>query len=150
MGGDGSLPAHWSFKRERSMKRISVNILLAITVVIFVALIVSCGALTQSDTTPLATKAAKVATHPVVDFSLSCVECHEGVTPTITAKWSASGHGRVNFGCYICHGDGEETFAAKPGTDGCISCHSGSMEHLNSVGQTSCFECHDGHTLVAE
>ncbi|MDZ7764375.1 MAG: hypothetical protein U5K00_08090 [Melioribacteraceae bacterium] len=38
------------------------------------------------------------------------------MTPDIYKDWEMSRHGDVNFGCYLCHGDGQETFYPK-GTD---------------------------------
>lgn len=113
--------------------------------VVMAALVVACAQYLQTGQKP-----AAATTHPEADFSRSCVECHTTVTPDITAQWASSGHGKLNYGCYICHGDGEQVFTVKPGTDGCISCHSSSMEHLEDAGETSCFKCHNGHNLTAE
>jgi hypothetical protein len=54
--------------------------------------------------------------HPDVDWTLGCSECHQETTPEVFEQWSQSRHGSVGFGCYICHGDGQEQFFAK-GTD---------------------------------
>jgi len=127
------------------MRQIRINIAVVMVAMIATGLIVSCGLSQQSGP-----EAAAKAKHPEADFSRSCVECHTEATPEITAKWASSGHGKLNYGCYICHGDGVQTFTVKPHSNGCISCHSGSMEHLEDVGDVSCFECHNGHTLIAD
>ena len=85
--------------------------------------------------------------HPEVDFSISCVECHTEVTPDIVKDWRGSKHGMMNFGCYMCHGDGVEEFHAKPGTEKCISCHSGQEVNFSKTPVNNCFDCHTGHTL---
>ena len=127
------------------MRQQRVFLPIVMSMLFIAAVIVSCGPLMQGGP-----EAAKAAKHPEADFSQSCVDCHRQATPEITAQWASSGHGKLNYGCYICHGDGEQTFAVKPGSDGCISCHSASFEHIEEVGNTSCFECHNGHTLAAE
>lgn len=105
------------------------------------SLIISCAAIGLGN---------KVVTgkHIDVDFSLSCNECHIDVTPDIVADWKSSGHGRMNFGCYICHGDGEVEFYPVAFTEKCITCHSNNEEHLSEHKNRGCFRCHDGHTLI--
>ncbi|WP_150109319.1 hypothetical protein [Caldithrix abyssi] len=85
--------------------------------------------------------------HPELDYSISCTECHEEVTPEIVAEWKSSKHGMMNFGCYMCHGDGQVEFKAKPDTEGCLSCHTGSPVDASKGGNLQCFTCHQGHTL---
>lgn len=85
--------------------------------------------------------------HPDVDFSISCVECHSEVTPDIVKQWRGSKHGMMNFACYMCHGDGKETFYARPKSDRCISCHPAYEVDFSSLPVKSCFGCHGGHTL---
>jgi len=82
--------------------------------------------------------------HPEVDYSLSCVECHTDETPQEVKDWQSSAHGTMSFGCYMCHGDGEVEFAAKPNSETCISCHD---EQEASSQEKQCFDCHQGHTL---
>lgn len=88
-----------------------------------------------------------VAKHPEADFSISCFECHEGATPEITAEWSAGKHGQVNVGCFVCHGDGEIEFFAKPSGDNCMGCHSAYEVDFAKQEVKSCFSCHGGHDL---
>ncbi len=85
--------------------------------------------------------------HPDVDFSVSCFECHQEVTPEVAETWSKSMHGQVNIKCFICHGDGQEEFYPKPSDTRCISCHSTKEVDFGKVEATSCFSCHDGHAL---
>ena len=85
--------------------------------------------------------------HPAVDYSVSCMECHREVTPEIEKQWRASKHGLMNFGCYICHGDGKVEFYKKPTADRCVSCHSGLKTDYSKTVAKSCFDCHNGHTL---
>jgi len=85
--------------------------------------------------------------HPDVDYSVSCVECHQEVTPEIVKQWRSSKHGLMNFACYICHGDGKVEFYKKPGTDRCVSCHSGLPTDYSKTVARNCFDCHNGHTL---
>ncbi len=89
----------------------------------------------------------KADKHPDVDFSISCVECHTEVTPKAVQEWKSSKHGMMNFGCYMCHGDGQEDFAARPGSDRCIACHSGQEVDFSKTPVKNCFDCHQGHTL---
>lgn len=85
--------------------------------------------------------------HAEVDFSLSCVECHSEETPEAVADWKSSPHGQMNFGCYMCHGDGDHEFYPSPGTDRCIACHSGQEVDFSKTKLNNCFDCHQGHTL---
>ena len=90
----------------------------------------------------------ETAKHEDVDWSIGCQDCHSDVTPDIFAEWEASRHGQIGFGCYICHGDGDENFYPLASTNECQSCHD---DHLEFCGieakDKSCFDCHDGHTL---
>lgn len=85
--------------------------------------------------------------HPDVDFSISCTECHQEVTPEIVAEWKSTKHGMMNFGCYMCHGDGQEEFKAKPDTDNCLNCHTGEPVDASKGGNLNCFSCHKAHDL---
>ncbi len=89
----------------------------------------------------------KKAKHPDVDFSISCVECHQEETPDAVKDWKSSMHGRMNFGCYMCHGDGQEEFYPQPGTERCIGCHSPQEVDFSKLPVKNCFDCHKGHTL---
>jgi len=95
-------------------------------------------------------KASKVSfqnEHPDVDWTLGCAECHAEETPEIFKQWSESRHGQVNFGCYICHGDGIEEFSAKGNDDKCSGCHAEQEISFEKSKMESCFDCHNGHTL---
>jgi hypothetical protein len=85
--------------------------------------------------------------HPDVDWSIGCAECHADATPEVFSKWENSRHGKVNFGCYMCHGDGQEQFSAKGNDDSCLGCHSSQEVDFNKSKVKSCFDCHEGHTL---
>ena len=85
--------------------------------------------------------------HPDVDWSIGCQECHADETPDIYSAWENSKHGHVNFGCYICHGDGQETFYAKGIDDNCAGCHAAQIVEFEGTKFSSCYDCHDGHTL---
>lgn len=92
-------------------------------------------------------KQEKADKHPEVDFSISCTECHEEETPAAVKDWRKSKHGVMNFGCYMCHGDGVEEFQSKPATDSCIGCHSAQEVDFTKTSVKNCFDCHKGHTL---
>jgi hypothetical protein len=96
---------------------------------------------------PLASQNNQENKHPEVDFTISCKDCHKEESPDIYNQWAASGHGKMNFGCYMCHGDGIEEFYVEPGSDGCISCHSDQEVDFSQAQWNSCFDCHQGHTL---
>ncbi len=85
--------------------------------------------------------------HPDVDFDVSCMECHAEETPEIFSDWQGSKHGFMNFGCYMCHGDGTVDFEIKPDTDKCASCHGGYSVDFSRLNVNSCFDCHPGHRL---
>ncbi len=85
--------------------------------------------------------------HPDVDFSVSCMECHQEVTPDVVKDWKSSKHGMMNFGCYMCHGDGQQEFYPQPTTEKCLSCHTGVPVDARKGGNLNCFTCHKGHTL---
>lgn len=85
-------------------------------------------------------------THPEVDFSISCMECHQEETPDAYNAWKESSHGKMNFGCYMCHGDGVEEFAASPEVNRCEACHTGHEECLTKNAD-ACYDCHDGHSM---
>jgi len=115
-------------------------------IVLTIGLSLSCSSLcknTQTAEKPIATFSG----HTEVDFSISCMECHSEATPDIYEDWASSGHGAMNYGCYICHGDGIENFSVQPATEMCINCHSSASGHLMRMENQGCFDCHDGHTL---
>lgn len=87
--------------------------------------------------------------HPIVEGfnDRSCVDCHMEVTPEITEAWKSSKHGMMNFGCYMCHGDGIEAFKPQPTGEMCMGCHSGKQTDMVKIKARSCFDCHSGHTL---
>ena len=119
-----------------------------ILIPVSVLMIVSCCTDTTAITPePIAVKA--IIVHPDEDFSMGCSECHADVTPDIYTDWKGSGHGKMNYGCYICHGDGEVEFYPMASTEGCVSCHSNNEAHLARVEYDGCFDCHDGHSLSA-
>jgi hypothetical protein len=94
-----------------------------------------------------ADKSGETEKHPEVDFTISCKECHKETSPEIYEDWAGSGHGKMNFGCYMCHGDGEEEFYVKPASDNCISCHSAQDVDFSQSKFNNCFDCHQGHSL---
>lgn len=85
--------------------------------------------------------------HPEVDFSISCAECHAEETPDAYNDWKSSKHGLMNYGCYLCHGDGEVEFYPSPGTEQCIGCHSAQDVDFEKLPLKNCYDCHKGHTL---
>lgn len=87
------------------------------------------------------------ARHTEVDFTISCKECHSETTPDVYEAWKSSKHGLMNFGCYMCHGDGQEEFSPKPGSGTCVGCHSPQDTDFSKLSVKNCFDCHDGHTL---
>jgi hypothetical protein len=95
-----------------------------------------------------ADKSSQPEKHPDVDFTISCRECHKETTPDIYDDWAGSGHGKMNYGCYMCHGDGKEEFYVKPASDNCISCHSGQDVDFSKSKFDNCFDCHQGHSLT--
>jgi hypothetical protein len=130
-----------------------------IEAILLVFMIVSCCAVIATDdntavkniekTTQKVVTNTPVEEHLDVDWNVGCQECHAEETPDIFAEWKDSRHGTVGFGCYICHGDGEETFAATGSVDGCQGCHDGYEEKCGVESKDkSCFSCHNGHTLA--
>lgn len=100
-------------------------------------------------TTGGASAASGARQHPKADLSVNCVECHAQETPQAVKDWRASKHGVMNYGCYMCHGDGQVEFYVHPGTGGCISCHSAVHDgEIESTDFKECFSCHNGHTLA--
>ena len=87
------------------------------------------------------------AQHPDVDFSLTCLECHTDMTPAVVDEWQSGMHGEVNVKCYVCHGDGEVEFYPSGSDDGCIGCHSPQEVDFDAVPVSSCYDCHNGHSL---
>jgi len=120
-----------------------------IIILAFLFLFVSCCTET-SNVKPESIATKTIIVHPAEDFStLSCSECHADVSPDIYTAWKGSGHGKMDYGCYICHGDGEVEFYPKASTEGCVSCHSNNEAHLARFEYVGCFDCHDGHSLSA-
>ncbi len=85
--------------------------------------------------------------HPDVEFDQSCYDCHQEETPEVAERWHASMHGMVNVGCFVCHGDGTTEFVVRPTTDRCLACHSPKEVDYSKTEASSCFSCHNGHTL---
>jgi hypothetical protein len=84
--------------------------------------------------------------HPKVDFTQTCVECHTRRTASRVEAWKQSSHS-PNVGCYVCHGDPETDFIAKPTTTACMSCHAAKAAAMERANVATCFTCHDGHRL---
>jgi hypothetical protein len=84
--------------------------------------------------------------HPKVDFTQTCVECHTRRTPQSTEAWVQSAHS-PNVGCFICHGDAETDFVAKPDNTSCMTCHAAKAAAMERAQVPTCFTCHDGHRL---
>jgi hypothetical protein len=87
--------------------------------------------------------------HPEVEASESCHDCHESVTPDITARWRASAHGVNGVLCVVCHG-GLENFSKTPDEARCAGCHAAQTESMGSEimrGKT-CITCHPAHQLL--
>jgi hypothetical protein len=84
--------------------------------------------------------------HPRVDFTQGCAECHTRRTPAVVEQWQQSRH-NPNVGCFICHGDGEVEFNAKPNTDSCMTCHAAKAEDMARAPVQNCFACHNSHRL---
>ncbi len=93
-------------------------------------------------------EAGKGDKHPEADYSESCLDCHQEMTPEITEEWDSGMHGTMRVGCFICHGDGEVEFTVEPDTELCMSCHSKWETTYDGIDAKSCFSCHDGHTLT--
>ena len=122
--------------------------------VLMVMLTASCasrqagqGPATGAEPAPTVLPAAIAEEHPDVEWSVSCLECHEEETPVAVRDWYEGMHGQVNVGCYVCHGDGEVEFHPQPTTERCVGCHGGKEAACATAGITSCFECHGGHSL---
>ena len=115
----------------------------AILIVAMFTFLFACG---QSSEVSLTSKPL-ITQHADVDWTMSCAECHQDVNPAIFKSWSESRHGQVNFGCYICHGDGQEAFYAKGSDQTCNGCHAGQEVNFEKTNIKSCFDCHNGHTL---
>jgi len=115
-----------------------------------VLMIISCCPPETTTVTPEPAAVQAVVMHPAEDFSsMSCSECHADVTPDIYTAWKESGHGKMDYGCYICHGDGVVEFHPMASTEGCVSCHSNNEPHLAMFEYTGCFNCHNAHSLSA-
>lgn len=126
--------------------------LLAMAIIAF-----ACSSTRAPEGTTTGQRAAQVAgpvdktqpeKHVDEDFSISCYECHADVTQEVVQAWSDGMHGQVNVGCFICHGDGQSEFHARPGGETCATCHAGHDVDFSTIpGITSCFTCHGGHDL---
>lgn len=84
--------------------------------------------------------------HPKVDFSVPCQDCHARRTPVVVQQWQESRHA-PNVGCFLCHGDGEVEFHARPSTQSCATCHSRKVEDMERAPVRDCFACHNSHRL---
>ena len=88
-----------------------IKIVKVILIFTSILLMISCGAeLTTEKVGVPASISNSFIKHQDEDFSMSCSECHLDITPEIYADWQGSGHGKMNYGCYICHGDGDVEF----------------------------------------
>jgi hypothetical protein len=130
------------------MKNGTLARVLCLLVVAGFATTVSC-AVTPAGESPAASPLAFApaqARHSAVDFNISCQECHATQSPAVVAAWESSKHA-PNIGCFVCHGDGEVEFAARPAADHCLSCHSTKKltPRMESMG---CHACHDAHRLT--
>ena len=106
-----------------------------ISILLIFAAVVSLGFIQQTE-----------EKHPDVDWTLGCQTCHEEMTPDIYEKWHNSDHGMVGFGCYICHGDGQEEFHPTGSDEKCSGCHYEQTESMTAEFD-NCFVCHNGHSL---
>jgi hypothetical protein len=84
--------------------------------------------------------------HPKVDFTIPCQECHARRTPVVVEQWQQSRHS-PNVGCFLCHGDGEVEFHARPTTQSCVTCHAAKVEDMQRAPVKDCFACHNSHRL---
>lgn len=96
------------------------------------------GASPSPDRVPVAegpaAQEAVMGQHPDVDFDVSCVECHERVTPRSVEGWRESIHGQTNVGCFVCHGDAEEQLMIRPPVSVCLTCHDGRLDGYTAAG----------------
>jgi len=135
------------------MKQKKTAVLIFVFFLVFLLMACTPNQTVKNEQAPKAAalQADEAQQHPDVDFSVSCMECHQSETPEIVSDWKSSAHGKMNFGCYMCHGDGVENFSVSPGSERCIACHSGNEKCFTRVKESgSCFSCHDGHTLKLE
>lgn len=121
---------------------------LVVFVVFSVILVMACASekAVQKATVAKELISAEPEKHAEVDFSISCMECHQEVTPEAYDAWKESSHGKMNFGCYMCHGDGTVTFASSPTVESCESCHTGHEACMINHAD-ACYDCHDGHSM---
>ena len=113
-------------------------------------IMISCCPTEATTAIPGPTTVQAAIMHPAEDFSsVSCSECHADATPDIYTAWKESGHGKMDYGCYICHGDGVVEFHPMASTEGCVSCHSNNESHLARHEYEGCFDCHNAHSLSA-
>jgi len=59
---------------------------------------------------------------------VTCVDCHQGVTPGIVADWATSRHSEVGVECSVCHGEEHNSpesaaLAKIPTPATCAECH---------------------------
>ena len=127
------------------IQRINVLIIMMIFSVI---LVIACTAKKTVEKAAAVNNVVAVESekHAEVDFTVSCMECHQEETPDAFNAWKVSSHGKMNFGCYMCHGDGVEEFSANPSVERCEACHS-DHEECMTKNVDGCYDCHDGHSM---
>jgi len=97
-------------------------------------------------------KKSKAKKHPPVEAEmitedpLVCLSCHQNQAK----EWEGSAHGLNQVRCFICHGDLEKRFEPKPSPSNCVMCHAEKLEDLKKAKIKTCFQCHNGHTLVVK
>ena len=67
---------------------------------------------------------------------VTCVDCHQGLTPGIVADWTESKHSELDVGCATCHGEEhnspDNTELAKiPTPETCAECHATQVEQFS-------------------
>ena len=63
-----------------------------------------------------------------VAAEVTCVDCHNGITPGLVADWETSRHSEVGVGCDVCHGEEHNSpetakLARIPTPATCAECH---------------------------
>lgn len=85
------------------------------------------------------------------DMQGECYACHVKATPRLAQEWYESKHGIMMVRCQTCHGMPDNTgsvpFAAKPGKDICLRCHSLAIERMEAKfgRRDDCATCHLQH-----
>ena len=69
--------------------------------------------------------------------SMTCVQCHETITPTIVTDWKLSAHSKEGVSCADCHGSEHTTEedvdeAAVPMPEVCQECHGQQYEQFSN------------------